>query len=114
MFDILYSKFCAATEESSVRIATGGTDLRTQRIDKILSPLPLECYDLATSTTDVGINIECFPKMIYGCGARHSPNIEENADVRLENGAKSVEEPSVRVDLLLILLFEAEYDLDWH
>jgi len=50
--------------------------------------------------------------MVYRRRARHGTHIEEDADVGLEDGAKGVEEPSMRVDFLLVLFFEAEYDLD--
>lgn len=43
--------------------------------------------------------------------AWHGAHIEENTDVWLEDGAEGIEEPPMRVNLLLILLFEAEYDL---
>ena len=40
--------------------------------------------------------------MVDRVGARHSADVEEDADVGLENGAEGVEEPSMRVDLLLV------------
>ena len=43
---------------------------------------------------------------------RHRADIEEYADVGLEDGTKGVEEPAMRVDFLLVLFFEAEDDLD--
>ena len=50
--------------------------------------------------------------MVYRRRARHGTHIKEDANVGLEDGAKGVEEPSMRVDFLLVLFFEAEYDLD--
>ena len=50
--------------------------------------------------------------MVYRRRARHGTHIEENTDVGLEDGAKGVEEPSMRVDFLLVLFLETEYDLD--
>ena len=40
--------------------------------------------------------------------------VEKDADVGLEDGAKGLEEPAMRVDFLLILLFETEYHLTRH
>ena len=42
----------------------------------------------------------------------HSTDIEEDADVGLKDGAERVEKPSMTVDLLLILLLEAENQLN--
>ncbi len=47
--------------------------------------------------------------MVYGCGAGHGANVEQDTDIGLEDGAKGVEEPLVRVDFFF---FEAE-DEDW-
>jgi hypothetical protein len=49
--------------------------------------------------------------MVYGRRAWHGAHIKQNAHVRLEDGAKRIEEPAMRVDLLLVLLFETENDL---
>jgi hypothetical protein len=38
-------------------------------------------------------------------------NVKKDADVGLENGTEGVEEPTMGVDLLLILLFKAKHDL---
>jgi hypothetical protein len=50
--------------------------------------------------------------MVYTRRAGHSADVEEDTDVGLEDGAKCVEEPAMGVDLFLVLLFEAEYELD--
>ena len=84
----------------------------TQRVDQVLSVLSLQRHDLTTSSSDIRIDIECLLEMIDRCRARHSAHVEENADVGLQNGSKSVEEPTVGVYLLLTLFFEAEDDLD--
>ena len=49
--------------------------------------------------------------MIDRAGTRHGTDIEEDANVRLENRAKCVEEPAMGVDLLLIFLLQAKDDL---
>ena len=45
---------------------------------------------------------------------RHSTDIEQHTDVRVEDRAERVEEPPMRVDLLLVLLLHAEDDLRRH
>ena len=43
--------------------------------------------------------------------ARCRANVQKDANVRLENRTKGIEEPAMRVDLLLILLLETEDNL---
>ena len=45
--------------------------------------------------------------------ARAGPgaDVQKDANVRLKNRSKGIEEPAVRVDLLLILLFKTEDNL---
>jgi len=50
--------------------------------------------------------------MVYRRRTRHSTHVEEHTNVGLEDGAESVEEPSMRIDFLLVFLFEAKDDLD--
>ena len=49
--------------------------------------------------------------MVYRRRARHRSDIQEDTHVGLENGAKGIEEPPMGVDLLRVLLLEAEDDL---
>jgi hypothetical protein len=42
----------------------------------------------------------------------HGTHIQENTDVWFEDGTKSVEEPSMGVDFLLIFFFETKDDLN--
>jgi hypothetical protein len=50
--------------------------------------------------------------MVDGGGAGHGANVEQDTDVGLEDWAKGVEEPPMRVDFFLVFFFEAEDDLD--
>ena len=50
--------------------------------------------------------------MVDTSGPGHGTDVKQYADVRLEDGTERVEEPAVRVDLLLILLLETEDNLD--
>ena len=70
-----------------------------KRIQKVHSPLSLICYNLATSSAYIRIDIESLPKMVYGRGSRSCTNVEQDADVWLEDGSKGVEEPPMGVNL---------------
>ncbi|RUS16119.1 hypothetical protein BC938DRAFT_476698 [Jimgerdemannia flammicorona] len=61
--------------------------------------------DLAAGSANVVVDVEGFPEVINGSTARAGADVEEDADVRLENRAEGVKEPAVGVDLLLILFF---------
>jgi hypothetical protein len=46
--------------------------------------------------------------------ARLGTDIDQTTDVRLDQGAESLEEPSMGVDFLLILFLETKEHLAWH
>ena len=50
--------------------------------------------------------------MVNRSGSGHGSNINKDANVWLEDRTKGVEEPTVRVDLFLVLLLQTEQDLD--
>jgi len=79
----------------------------------VLPVFSLQSDDFTTGTTDVGVDIECLPQVINRGGPGHSPDINKNANVGLEDRSKGVEEPTMRVDLFLVFLFQTEQDLDW-
>lgn len=85
---------------------------RNQRINQIRPILSLERHNLPTRSADVRVDIKRLPQMVYRRRTGHGTHIEEDANIGLEDGAESVEEPSMRVDLLLVFLFEAEDNLD--
>ena len=51
--------------------------------------------------------------MVNRSGPGHSSDIDKNANVGLEDGTEGVEEPTMRVDLFLVLLLQTEQNLDW-
>jgi len=97
MLDILYSKFWAATMISSVKSVSGTrrNRRRTKRVQELLSVFALESDDFTASTANIGVDVECLPKMINGADTRHGPDVKEDANVGLKNGAKSVKEPAM-------------------
>ena len=52
--------------------------------------------------------------MINRAWTRHRTDVEQDANVGLENGAKGIKEPTVGIDLLLIFLFKTKDDLHGH
>jgi hypothetical protein len=77
---------------------------RTKRINEFLPVFAFEGDDFTASATDIRVDIKRFPEMINRAWTRHCTNIEQDADIGLEDGAKGVEEPTMGVDLLLIFL----------
>jgi hypothetical protein len=63
------------------------------------------------SPSNIRVPIKCFPEVIQAIRTRPSPNIEQDADIRLQNRTKRIEEPPMRVDFLLIVLLHEEDDL---
>ena len=87
---------------------------RTEGVKEVQSPFSLERNDLTACATDVGVDIEGLPQVVDGCRTRHRTNVKQDADVGLQYRAEGIEEPAMRVDLLLILLLQAEDELDRH
>ena len=55
--------------------------------------------------------VEALPEIVNGRASGLGSDIEQNAHVGLDKRAKRVEEPSVTIELLLVLLLQAEDDL---
>jgi hypothetical protein len=83
-----------------------------QRVEKILSVLQ-HGFDLTAGTGAVRIDVKGFPELVDGVLSWSGTGIDENANVWLEALAEGLEKPSVRIDLLLVLFFQAEENLDW-
>jgi hypothetical protein len=67
--------------------------------------------DLTTSASQIFVVVEALPKSEKRLGAGLGSGIEQNADFRVKNAANGSEEPSVGVDLLAVLLLQAEHHL---
>jgi hypothetical protein len=85
---------------------------RHEGVEQIDAEFPLERDNLATRPAHVTVNVETLPEVVDGGRAGHGADVEEDADVGFQDRSERVEEPPVRVDLLLVLLFQAEDDLD--
>ena len=55
--------------------------------------------------------VEALPKLVDTCSGGFRADIEQDADVGLQQRTECVEEPAMRVELLLVLLLQAENNL---
>ena len=81
-----------------------------QRIEKLLSTLD-HSMNFTTSASQMGVIVEGFPKVIDGLVPGFSTSIDKDTNLRVEHLPNSIEEPTVGVDLLLILGLEDENNL---
>ena len=86
---------------------------QTKRIQELLPVFAFERDNFSASTPDIRVDVERLPQMINRAGARHRTDVQKDANVRLKNRSKRVEEPAVRIDLLLVFLLQAKDDLHW-
>ena len=82
-----------------------------KRVQQVLPSRPQHSLNLTTGTSTHRLQIERLPEVVDGVFARFRTRIDENTDVRVQDTAKGLEEPPVGVDLLLVLLLEAEEHL---
>lgn len=68
--------------------------------------------NFTTSTSKILVVVEGFPESKQGLGAGLGTSIKQNADFGVQDTTNSGEQPSVRVDLLGVLLLQAEHHLD--
>jgi hypothetical protein len=68
--------------------------------------------EFTACSTDIRVYVEAFPELVDGraCGLR--AYIKQDTYIGLDKRSKCVEEPSVTVEFFLVLLFQAEDDLD--
>ena len=97
-----------------LHVTTYSNGRRTERVDQILSVLALQRDDLTARASDIRVDVERFPQVVNRSRAGHSPHVQQYTNVWFQDRTESVEEPTVRVDLLLVLLLQAEDDLHGH
>ena len=85
---------------------------RDQRVDQVLAAGAEHGLDLAASAGAHGLEVEGLPQVVDGSAAGSGPGVDEDADVRIQHLAERLKEPPMRVDLLLILLLQAEEHLN--
>ena len=105
------------TKRTLQRLVKNVTDLvlkvlrGDQGVDQVLPPLTQHGVNLTAASTKVLVVVEGLPQGEKGLVTGFSTGVEQDTDFGVENAAKGVEEPSVGVDLLAVLLFQAEHHL---
>ena len=84
-----------------------------QGVDELATALD-HGVDFTTASTEVRIVVEGLPQVVDGLAAGLRTGVDENTNFRLQHLTNGVEQPTVRVDLLLVLRLDDEDDLDWH
>ncbi|RUS32050.1 hypothetical protein BC938DRAFT_476390 [Jimgerdemannia flammicorona] len=85
---------------------------RDERVQKIDTGGTSQGTDFTASTGDIGVDVEGLPQVIDGGVTGPRTDIEQDTDVGLDDGTKGLEEPTMGVDFLGILLLQTEHDLD--
>lgn len=83
-----------------------------ERVQQFAPSLTQHGMNLSTSATEVTVVVEGFPQRQKGFATGLCSCINQDDNLGVQNPTEPVEEPSVGVDLLAILLFEAEEHLD--
>ncbi len=84
---------------------------QTERVYELLPVCAFEGDNFTASATDIGVDVERLPEMINRARTRLCTDIEQDANIGLENRAKGVKEPTMGIDLLLVFLLETKDDL---
>lgn len=83
-----------------------------QRVNQVLETSAQHGVDFTTGTAEVLVIVESFPEVQDGLWTRLGTSIQKNADFGVQDLAEGVEQPSVGVDFLGVLLLQAEHHLD--
>ena len=84
---------------------------RNKRVDELATVLD-HGMDLTAGATEIGVIVESLPEVVQRLVAWLGTGVNEHAEFRLQMAAKRVEEPTVTIDLLAVLLLETEDHLD--
>lgn len=82
-----------------------------QRIEKILSSGPQHGLNLTTGTCTLRVDLKRFPKRVYTRSTRLCSGVNQHAHIGIQHRAESLEEPTMRVDLLLIVFLQTKHYL---
>ena len=72
---------------------------------------PFVYGNLTASAANIRIAVEYLPHGVQAFRGRACADVKKDTDIWLEDLSKGVEEPSVGVDLFLVILFHQENDL---
>jgi hypothetical protein len=79
-----------------------------ERVDQVPPSFTQHGVDFTTRTTQILVVVEGFPQSQERLGTGFRTGIEQDTDFRVQNAAERVEQPTVGVDLLAVLLFQTE------
>ncbi|KAI6752785.1 hypothetical protein HG530_013537 [Fusarium avenaceum] len=82
-------------------------------VEQLLAALTQHGVNFTTSTTEILVVVETLPKSKERSGTGLGTGIEQDTHLRVQDTTESVEEPSMRVDLLGVLLLQTEDHLNW-
>ena len=82
-----------------------------ERVDQLLPALAQHGVDLAAGAAEVLVVVESLPEREQRLGPGLGAGVEQDDDLGVQDAAEGVEEPAMRVDLLAVLLLEAEEHL---
>lgn len=68
--------------------------------------------DFAACTAEVFVVVERLPKCKQGFMPRFSPCVDKNTNFWIEDPAKGIKQPPMRVDLFAVFLLQAKDHLD--
>lgn len=80
-------------------------------VQQLQAALPEHGVDLAAGAAEVLVVVEALPEGQQRPRAGLRPGVDEDDDLGVQDAAEGVEEPAVRVDLLAVLLLQAEHEL---
>ena len=85
-----------------------------QRVEQTEHVLTLSSLDLTSSAGNIGVLIKCLPQVVERHRLWSSSNIEQNTNVGLKGTTEGIEEPSVRVQLFLVVFLQTKDNLARH
>ncbi|KAI6748967.1 hypothetical protein HG531_007914 [Fusarium graminearum] len=82
-------------------------------VEQLLAALTQHGVNFTTSTTKILVVVETLPKSKERSGTGLGTRIKQNTHLRVQDTTEGVEQPSMRVDLLGVLLLQTEDHLNW-
>ena len=82
-----------------------------QGVHKVLATSSQHGLDFTTGASAHGFKVKRLPEVVDGVATGASTSVDKDANIGVENATKSLEKPSVRVDLLLVLFFQTKQHL---
>ena len=84
---------------------------RDEWVNEVFPALTQHGMNFTASSAKILIIIEGLPQCKERLRSRLSPSIEKDTHLRIEDSSKSIEKPSMRINLFAVLLLETENHL---